>query len=79
MSGTPRRQPSRDDHLWEVPIVYTSPGYGAVGEVGVVTVDAQTGRVGTGTPKEAVMAAMQRLYEEKQDALEAAFRRARTA
>ena len=53
-------------------------GYGAVGEVGVVTVDAHTGCIIDGTPKEEVRAAIERLSEEKQDALEAAFRRART-
>jgi hypothetical protein len=61
-----------------VPIIFTSPGYGAVGEVGIVTVDAHTGLVVSGTPKDVVRAAVQRLCEEKQDALEAAFLRART-
>jgi hypothetical protein len=78
MGGTPRRHPPPEDHLWEVPIVFTSPGYGAVGEVGVVTVDHLTGHVVGGTPKEEVGAAVQRLCEDKRDALEAAFRRART-
>jgi hypothetical protein len=78
MGGSPRRLPPPQDHLWEVPILFTSPGYGAVGEVGVVTVDTNGGCIVAGTPKEEVRAAMQRLFEEKQDALEAAFRRART-
>ena len=78
MGGSARRLPPPQVHHWEVPIIFTSPGYGAVGEVGAVTVDAHTGRIIHGTPKEDVRAAIQRLSEEKQDALEAAFRRART-
>jgi hypothetical protein len=77
LGGPPRRLPSSQENLWEVPILFTSPGYGAVGQVGVVTVDAQTGHVVGGTPKAEVMAAVQRLGSEKQDALEAAFRRTR--
>ena len=78
MGGSARRLPAPQVHHWEVPIIFTSPGYGAVGEVGVVTVDALTGCIIDGTPKEEVRAAIQRLSEEKQDALEADFRRART-
>ena len=78
MGGSARRLPPPQVHHWEVPIIFTSPGYGAVGEVGVVTVDAYTGRIIDATPKEEVRAAIQRLSEEKQDALEAAFRQART-
>ena len=78
MGGSPRRMPSSPGHFWEVPILFTSPGYGDVGEVGVVTVDAHTGQVVDGTPKPQVKAAMQRLNQEKQDALEAAFLRAKS-
>ena len=76
MGGSPHR--SSDGTLWEVPIVFTSPGYGAVGDVGVIAVDAHTGQVVGGTPKDEVRAAMQRLSEEKRDALEAAFLRAKS-
>lgn len=76
MGGTPQRLSGGD--LWEVPIVLTSPGYGPVGEVGVITVDAHTGGVVGGTPKDEVRAAMQRLSEENRDALDAAFLRAKS-
>ena len=77
MGGPPRREPSPQDHLWVVPIVLTSPGYGAVGEVGSVTVNARTGRVEGGTPQDEVQAAMKRLTGENEGALDAAFRQAR--
>jgi hypothetical protein len=78
LAGTPRRLSLQKSDLWIVPILLTSPGYGAVGEVGVVAVNARTGRVVGGTPKEEVIAAGKRLREEKRDEIEAAFRRART-
>ena len=78
LAGTPRRLSLQKSDVWIVPVLLTSPGYGAVGEVGVVAVNARTGQVVGGTPKEEVIAAGKRLREEKQDELEAAFRRART-
>jgi hypothetical protein len=70
------RLPSAD--VWVVPIVLTSPGYGVVGEVGLVAVDAHSGQVLASTPRAEVVAAGRRLREANRDDLEAAFRRART-
>jgi hypothetical protein len=78
LAGTPRRLSLQKSDVWIVPVLLTSPGYGAVGEVGVVAVNARTGQVVGGTPNQEVIAAGKRLREEKRDELEAAFRRART-
>ncbi len=78
LAGTPRRLSLQRSDVWIVPVLLTTPGYGAVGEVGVVAVNARTGHVVGGTPKVEVIAAGKRLREEKRDELEAAFRRART-
>lgn len=75
----PRRLSTQSSSLWIVPVVLTSPGYGIVGEVGVVAVDAQGGQVVGGTPSSEVLAAQERLVSGKQDELEAAFLRARKA
>jgi hypothetical protein len=64
--------------VWIVPIVFTSPGYGVVGEVGVVAIDGATKRVLDATPRGDVKAAGARLAREKRDEIAAAFLRART-
>ena len=78
LAGTPRRLELSGRELWIVPIVLTSPGYGAVGEVGVVALGADTRQALGCTPRSEVVAAARRLREEKHDDLEAAFHRART-
>jgi hypothetical protein len=70
--GIPRRLDRRDECLWVVPIVLTSPGYGIVGFAGVVAID-ESGRVAGSTPRQEVIAA----EEGKCDAIEAAFLSAR--
>jgi hypothetical protein len=65
--------------VWIVPALFTSPGYGVVGEVGLVAIDAATREVVGATPAEEVRAAGSRLAEAKRDELETAFRRARKA
>ncbi|MBI4601994.1 MAG: hypothetical protein HY721_08540 [Planctomycetes bacterium] len=65
--------------VWIVPVVSTSPGYGVVGEVGIVAVDSRTGAVAGSTPRRELAEALKRLREEKHDAIEAAFLRARKA
>lgn len=77
--GTPRALALRGAEAWIVPVIFTSPGYGVVGEVGLVAVDAVTHEVIGATPREEVRAAVARLAEEKGDELEAAFRQARKA
>lgn len=75
--GIPRRLSVPPGEFWIVPIVLTSPGHGIVGEVGVLAVDAKSGNVVGSSTREEVLAAGKHLREEKGDALEAAFRRAR--
>jgi hypothetical protein len=77
LGGTPYRLALPDGELWIVPMMLTSPGYGYVGQVGVIAVDAGTGEVLGGSPKEEVLTAIRLLREEKQHEIEAAFLRAR--
>jgi hypothetical protein len=79
IGGTPYRLSLADRKLWIVPIMLTSPGYGHVGQIGVVAVDACTGEVVGGSPKDEVITEIRRLRREKNDELEAAFLRARKA
>ena len=78
LAGTPRRLVLDDRELWIAPIVLTSPGYGAVGDVGVVAIDPDALQPVGSTPRAEVVAAARRLREEKHEKIEAAFRRART-
>jgi hypothetical protein len=77
LAGTPRRLSLDGRDVWIVPILLTSPGYGAVGEAGVIAIDAATHRPVGNTPRAEAVAAARRLREEKHEKLEAAFRRAR--
>lgn len=74
--GAPRRLAIKGSDVWVVPVVLTSPGYGVVGEVGVVAVDATNHEIIGATPRQEVKAAGSRLAQEKRDALDAAFRKA---
>jgi hypothetical protein len=56
--------------------MFTSAGYGPVGEVGVIAIDPHNLRILDATPKHEVRAGGLRLAREKRDALDAAFRRA---
>jgi hypothetical protein len=76
--GTPRRLLLAEKDLWIVPVVLTSPGYGAVGEVGLVAVDVASGGVVGATPRPEVRTAGTRLALERRHELDAAFHRART-
>jgi len=78
LGGTPRRLNVKGADVWIVPVLLTSPGYGAVGEVGMVAVDARNGAIVGSTPRADVVASGKRLREEKRDDLEAAFLRARS-
>lgn len=78
LGGIPRRLSLEKRTVWIVPIVLTSPGYGAVGEVGFMAVDARTGKVLGGTSRPEVVAAAKQLREANHDELQAAFLRART-
>src|SRR3989442_11080640 len=51
VGGIPRRLALAKQDLWIVPVVLTSPGYGVVGEVGMVAVDAVSGGVVGATPR----------------------------
>jgi hypothetical protein len=67
-----------ENECWLVPVLLTSPGLGAVGQVGTVAVDAATRRVVAATARREVDRAIRHLKESKRDELEAAFHRART-
>jgi hypothetical protein len=76
---TPRKLVMQASELWVFPVLFTSPGYGVVGEVGLVAVDASSGEVVGSTPRHEVIAAATQLREANRDELEAAFLRARTS
>ena len=78
VGGIPRRLALAKEDLWIVPVVFTSPGYGVVGEVGMVAVDATSGGVVGATPRPEVRTAGTRLAQEKRHEIDAAFHRART-
>jgi hypothetical protein len=78
VGATPRPLALPSGCVWVVSVMFTSPGYGPVGEVGVIALDGATLAVLDATPKEEVRAAGVRLTREKRDALRAAFHRART-
>src|SRR5205823_3338913 len=67
LAGTPRRLALDDRELWIVPIVLTSPGYGAVGDVGFVAIDPHELQPVGSTPRAEVVAAARRLREEKHE------------
>ena len=77
LGGRPRRRAGAREDYWIVPIVLTSPGHGAVGEVGFVAIDARTHEVVGSTQRRAVGQAVRDLKESKRDELDAAFHRAR--
>lgn len=64
-AGVPRHLPLSDFALWIVPVVVTHPERGTIGEVGVVAVDARTGKVAGSTPRAEVVAAGERLTKGK--------------
>jgi hypothetical protein len=74
--GIPRSVPLRASEVWIVPVVFTSPGYGCVGDVGMVVVDAATREVVGASRREEVRAAVAALAKERADELETAFRQA---
>ena len=76
--GAPKRLVLKNAEWWIVSIVLTSPGFGIVGEAGVVAIDAGTAEVVGSTDRSEVAAAGKRLHEGRGDELEAAFLQART-
>jgi hypothetical protein len=77
VGGVPYRLSLPDGEVWIVPVVLTSPGHGMVGEVGMLAVNARTGKVVGATPRDEARAAGTELAREKRHDLDAAFRRAR--
>jgi hypothetical protein len=75
--GTPRQLSLQGALIWIVPVVLTSPGYGVVGEVGIVAIDGATKKVLDATRREEVKAAGTLLARGKRDEIAAAFHRAR--
>jgi hypothetical protein len=77
LGNGPRRLVGKSD-FWIVPIFLTSPGYGAVGEVGLVAIDSHTHQVVAATDGLEVKQTIKHLKEIHRDELEAAFHQART-
>jgi hypothetical protein len=77
VGGMPCRLSLPDGEFWIVPVVLTSPGYGMVGDVGMLAVRTATGEVVGATPRNEARAAGTELAREKSHDLDAAFRRAR--
>ena len=75
--GTKPQRLLGESDFWIVPVFLTSPGYGPVGEVGLVAIDAKTHEVLGATERQEVNRAIKHLKESKGDELEAAFYRAR--
>lgn len=77
LGGTPHALSLPSGRLWIVPVLFSRPGYGYVGEVGVLAIDPATLAVLDATPKTDVRSAGVRLARENRDGIAAAFRRAR--
>jgi hypothetical protein len=77
VGGGPHRLSLPSGDVWVVPILLTSPGYGVVGEVGMIALDAHEGKVVSAPARAEVFAAAKRLDKEKRHELEAAFHRVR--
>jgi hypothetical protein len=77
--GTPCRLALPVGLTWIVPVVFTSAGYGIVGNVGMVVIDAYTREVVGATARGDVLAAGSRLAREKRGELDAAFHRAKAS
>lgn len=59
--------------VWVAPLVLTSPGYGIVGVVGAVMIDLEFGHIIGWTPLDEVHANVEKLSDEKEAELQAAF------
>lgn len=74
-----RPQFDQDARVWRVPVLLSYAVIGPVGQVGEVTVNADTEEVLSFTPLAEMKEAALRLYEQHRDAIEAAFSRARNS
>src|SRR5271163_881967 len=63
--ATPRLLALPSGPLWVIPVIFTSAGYGLVGEVGVVALDGVALTLLDATPRHEVRAAGARLAREK--------------
>jgi len=77
IGGVPYRLSLPNGEVWIVPVALTSPGYGIVGEVGMLAVSSATGKVVGATPRDEARTAGTALAREHCHALDTAFRRAR--
>ena len=64
IAAGPNPQPhSRDDcELWVVPLVYASPSYGVVGDVGQLTINARSLEVVQSTPRNEAITRLKMLH-----------------
>jgi hypothetical protein len=74
IAAGPNPQPDSgaNRELWGVPLVYASPSYGVVGEVGQLTINARTQEIVQATPRNEAIARLKKLHEENREAIEAA-------
>lgn len=75
-TGQPCRMLTVLRSTWVVPLILTSPGYGVVGTVGVVTVDDEVGSVVGWTPVNDIRENAERISRDRKSELEAAFQQA---
>ena len=77
MAGLPSIVDWSGRRAWVAPILLTYPGKGILGEVGMIAVDATTGRVCAHTPRKELDASASKLTQGRRNEIEAAFHRAR--
>lgn len=77
MAGLPSVVDWSGQRAWVAPILLTYPGKGILGEVGMIAVDATTGRVCAHTPQKELDASAAKLTQGRRNEIEAAFHRAR--
>jgi hypothetical protein len=77
MAGLPSIVDWSGTRAWVAPILLTYPGKGILGEVGMIAVDATTGRVCAHTPRKELDASAAKLTQGRRNEIEAAFHRAR--
>ena len=76
-TGQPRLDESAK--LWRVPVLLSYPFIGPVGELGEVTVSLYEEKIVSHTPVDEMKARGLQIYEQRRDAIEAAFLQTRNA
>lgn len=77
MAGLPCTVDWSGTRVWVAPILLTFPGKGILGDVGMIAIDVNTGRVCAHTPRKDLDIAAAKLTQGRWNEIEAAFHRAR--